>query len=940
MTTITRGWGTKIRRAAHSITPVIVVGAGCAAALLITSAAQGTVPPTLYVDGTSTSCSDTGSGTQAQPYCTINKAATVATAGQTVEVASGTYTERVAVNHSGTSDSPIVFRPADGASVTVTGAANGFFISGLINPKSYITIQGFNITGTSSYGIALLNASNITIANNTVTYSGHGVQSQTAAGIYLDGTSNSTITGNTSDHNSSHGIYVHSPSTQTGNLSNFDLIAGNEASFNAEVWQRNATGINVTGPDNTVIGNVVHDNEDSGLQFYKDASATVTGGNNGLATLNVSYNNGDHGIDDLNVTGGRLIGNTVYHNCTSGINVEGTSGNYTVENNVAVDNAVYAAYNGISCNRRAGNIGIWDSAPPTTTVDNNLVNLTTAGTMYSFAGVKYTSLAAMQAATGQEQHGVQANPNFVSTDPGSINLQLTESSPAIDAANSDVSGEQSTDMLNNPRLDDLVVPNTGLGTRAYDDIGAYEFQSNIGAPVAALTAAPDSGSVPFSVTADASTSTDPQGQALSYMFDFGDGAVVGPQSGATATHIYVTPGSHTVTVTATNPWNLSSTAQAAVTVAASAPSAVLTAAPTSGVGMSVTADGSGSTDPQGQPVSYTFDFGDGTVVGPQSGATATHTYGNLGAYTVTLTVTNQWNLTSTAQVTVTPIAPPVAGLAVTPTSGSAPLSVTADASGSTDPQGQGLSYTFNFGDGTVVGPQSGAIASHVYGTPGNYTATVTVKNMSNLTASAQAAIAVGAIAPSAPGNVVAEGYNNAATVTWSAAAKNGGSNIKSYSLWKQQVGVDASPVLVTTVGASTRSYQFIGLASNSDYMFFVTATNTAGVIGPPSPAYTLRAPSITISASASSIRSGQSVTLTGFLTDPSNGQGIGGTVQLYSRKHGTTSWKASTKVTTDASGKYTFTVKPTSSTDYMVVYSSGSTTYMGNSSAVQVITVA
>ena len=35
-----------------------------------------------------------------------------------------------------------------------------------------------------------------------------------------------------------------------------------------------------------------------------------------------------------NVTGGRIIGNTVYYNCTDGINVEGTSGNYNIENNV------------------------------------------------------------------------------------------------------------------------------------------------------------------------------------------------------------------------------------------------------------------------------------------------------------------------------------------------------------------------------------------------------------------------------------------------------------------------------------------------------------------------------------------------------------------------------------------------------------------------------
>ena len=195
---------------------------------------------------------------------------------------------------------------------------------------------------------------------------------------------------------------------------------------------------------------MVHDNEDSGLQFY-------TGGNNNLATLNVTYNNGDHGIDDFNVTGGRLIGNTVYRNCTSGINVEGTSGNYTVKNNIAVDNAVYPAYNGISCSRRAGNIGIWDSAPPTTTVDHNLVQLTKAGTMYVF-GSPYSSLAAMQTATGQEASGVQGDPKFAAAASG--DFRLTAGSPAIDRGDSGVSGEQSQDLLGNPRVDDPATANT------------------------------------------------------------------------------------------------------------------------------------------------------------------------------------------------------------------------------------------------------------------------------------------------------------------------------------------------------------------------------------------------------------------------------------------------------------------------------------------------
>jgi len=67
----------------------------------------------------------------------------------------------------------------------------------------------------------------------------------------------------------------------------------------------------------------------------------------------------------------------------------------------------------------------------------------------------------------------------------------------------------------------------------------------------------------------------------------------------------------------------------------------------------VTADASASTA-GGSPISsYSFDFGDGTTVGPQSGATANHTYQSAGTYTVTVTVTDGNNLTSTTNQTVT-----------------------------------------------------------------------------------------------------------------------------------------------------------------------------------------------------------------------------------------------------------------------------------------------
>ena len=72
------------------------------------------------------------------------------------------------------------------------------------------------------------------------------------------------------DNNSATGIYLTQGSTGV-------TLQGNEASFNAYGWERNANGIDVRSPGNTIIKNVVHDNEDSGIQFYPGGNNNVSG---------------------------------------------------------------------------------------------------------------------------------------------------------------------------------------------------------------------------------------------------------------------------------------------------------------------------------------------------------------------------------------------------------------------------------------------------------------------------------------------------------------------------------------------------------------------------------------------------------------------------------------------------------------------------------------
>jgi hypothetical protein len=91
-----------------------------------------------------------------------------------------------------------------------------------------------------------------------------------------------------------------------------------------------------------------------------------------------------------------------------------------------------------------------------------------------------------------------------------------------------------------------------------------------------------------------------------------------------------------------------------------APTAVLTATPTSGHNrLTVNFNGSGSFDPDTQPpadtiASYTFSFGDGSLAVTQSTPTISHLYTRNGVYPARLTVTDSRGLqsTNTAQVVI------------------------------------------------------------------------------------------------------------------------------------------------------------------------------------------------------------------------------------------------------------------------------------------------
>ena len=73
-----------------------------------------------FVGGTG--ASDSNPGSAAQPFATIQKAASVAVAGDVIKIRAGTYRETIVPANSGTAGQPITFEAENGAVVIINGA--------------------------------------------------------------------------------------------------------------------------------------------------------------------------------------------------------------------------------------------------------------------------------------------------------------------------------------------------------------------------------------------------------------------------------------------------------------------------------------------------------------------------------------------------------------------------------------------------------------------------------------------------------------------------------------------------------------------------------------------------------------------------------------------------------------------------------------------------
>lgn len=342
------------------------------------------------------------------------------------------------------------------------------------------------------------------------------------------------------------------------------------------------------------------------------------------------------------------------------------------------------------------------------------------------------------------------------------------------------------------------------------------------APVAVASASLLAALPLIPITFSSSGSYDPEGVALSYSWNFGDGTT---STVANPSHTFAGVGVYTVRLTVSDGVNSTSATTLAINInllggGNSAPTAAVNATPKSGTApLLVSFSSAGSSDPEGSTLTYNWTFGDG---GTSTQANPSYTYSTAGTYTAKVTVSDGTNSATSTNLTISVSAasvnnPPTAVASGTPLSGSAPLAVTFSSAGSSDPNGTSLTYNWTFGDGTS---STAANPSHTYSANGNYTAQLTVSDGTNNATATAIAITV---ADAGSSLVAAYSFNEGSgtttadvsgksnpgalsNATWTASGKFGGA--LSFNGTSAQVIVPSSPSLNVTNGLTEEAWVY------------------------------------------------------------------------------------------------------------------------------------
>ncbi|GAA3390784.1 hypothetical protein GCM10020369_46110 [Cryptosporangium minutisporangium] len=365
-------------------------------------------------------------------FRTIQAAVDAATAGDTIEIAGGTYREVVTIRRSGRPGAPLTVRARAGERVTLDGRgalpATSGSARGLItlDGRQYVRLSGLTVTNSRRHGIYAGFASHVVVENSEVSYAADG-------GILIGDGSDVVLTCNRVHHNNA--------AARTGNIG----AAANEG----------ITLFNVR--DFTIAYNRVYANDEEGI----DVKNGTRGG--AIHHNDVYGNNGPNvyvdGASDVRIHSNRIYGARGPTKAGIGLAVEsgGTARGVDIYNNVIYGNP-------------GGGVDFWIGHYADVQVFHNTIYRNGRAAIRAIGGAASDSAARGNIAYGNPlprvpgfvlESNLTADPKFVDLTRGDVRLR--RGSAAIDA------GSRKTA----PATD---ITGAARPAGVAPDLGAYEFR--------------------------------------------------------------------------------------------------------------------------------------------------------------------------------------------------------------------------------------------------------------------------------------------------------------------------------------------------------------------------------------------------------------------------------------------------------------------------------
>lgn len=471
---------------------------------------EGTPKKVLYV---SPSGSDSNEGTIDSPFKTINAALDNSSAGTTVYVRNGTYTENVYIPNNGSDGNYITLRNYPGEKPVIKGTGSNDKAIIELDGHDYIHIEGLELcdyTAKWCYGITFAGGENhIIIRNNTIhnikcsqpsnpDNSGanaillFGETKEPISNVYIaDNNIYDLVTGwcealsvtanceyvnvinNKIDNSTNIGIDFYGNNSDGYcpvaelNQPRYCIASGNEVS-NCVCDYATCYGLYVDGARDIVLENNISHNNQGGIEIGSEERNENYPVKNIVVRNNLIYSNTENGITIGGWNDGSSKGDPL-----SGVVYDTKLYNNTIANNAdtGAGQLHIAMINGVDV---INNIFYTDTTKPVVASDvktseiqnltfkNNLYyspNRTESSITFELNESEQTGMSQWKALTGE--NGFYANPLF--GDINSNNYTILKNSPAVNSGdNSIYSGKY--DLANNNRVLDTL------------DIGAYEYQ--------------------------------------------------------------------------------------------------------------------------------------------------------------------------------------------------------------------------------------------------------------------------------------------------------------------------------------------------------------------------------------------------------------------------------------------------------------------------------